>query len=149
VAYFALTRGRHHPAAVARIRDTTQILIDLFHALGQLYLHPIKVFERYSPRMFLPHAFSGDGLTPVFQSADASAISQSGRPAAAGSIAPWESVYRQLAERAGSPAGSEGLAELQALKPEFARMMLGTHPSSPGWRTSTWACPTCSPSATG
>jgi pyruvate, water dikinase len=31
VAYFALTRGQHSHSAVARIRDTTQVLIDFYH----------------------------------------------------------------------------------------------------------------------
>lgn len=130
VAYFALTRGRHHPAAVARIRDTTQILIDLYHALGRLYLHPIKVFERYSPRMFLPHAVNGGTLTPVFQSADASTISQNGARATrgAGSIAPWESIFLRLQERTAAGPEAEKSPEVQALKPEFCRMMLGQHP---------------------
>ncbi|MCX7006440.1 MAG: phosphoenolpyruvate synthase, partial [Kiritimatiellaeota bacterium] len=40
VTYFALTRGQHAPSAVARIRDTTQLLLDVVHAQGRLYLHP-------------------------------------------------------------------------------------------------------------
>ncbi|MCX6005001.1 MAG: PEP/pyruvate-binding domain-containing protein [Chloroflexi bacterium] len=34
VAYFALARGKHLHTAVARIRDTTQILIDVYHPLS-------------------------------------------------------------------------------------------------------------------
>ena len=54
VAYFALTRGRHSHGALARIRDTTQILIDIYQAKGQRHIHPIKVWDRYSPQMFSP-----------------------------------------------------------------------------------------------
>src|SRR4030042_6364277 len=36
IAYFALTRGQHAHYAVARIRDTTQILVDVYHAKAQM-----------------------------------------------------------------------------------------------------------------
>lgn len=55
VAYFPLLRGRHSFDAVARIRDTTQLLLDV-HMGKRLYLHPLKVWNRYSARMFLPHS---------------------------------------------------------------------------------------------
>ena len=50
VTYFALTRGEHEHSAVARIRDTTQILVDVYHVNGNVYVHPLKVWDRYSPR---------------------------------------------------------------------------------------------------
>ena len=55
VAYFPLLRGRHSFDAVARIRDTTQLLLDVYSGDTDLYLHPLKVWNRYSSRMFLPH----------------------------------------------------------------------------------------------
>ena len=55
VAYFPLLRGRHSFDAVARIRDTTQLLLDVYSNETYLYLHPLKVWNRYSSRMFLPH----------------------------------------------------------------------------------------------
>lgn len=57
VAYFPLLRGRHSFDAVARIRDTTQLLLDVYSNESYVYLHPLKVWNRYSSRMFLPHAF--------------------------------------------------------------------------------------------
>ncbi len=58
VAYFPLLRGRHSFDAVARIRDTTQLLIDVYRGDEWMYLHPLKVWNRYSTRMFLPHSCS-------------------------------------------------------------------------------------------
>ena len=58
VAYFPLLRGRHSFDTIARIRDTTQLLLDVHTGKDQLYLHPLKVWNRYSSRMFLPHACS-------------------------------------------------------------------------------------------
>ena len=133
VTYFALTRGQHANSAVARIRDTTQILIDVYHAKGQMYIHPVKVWDRYSPQMFLPHVVSGKSWAPVFQSGDAAAVSATARKyplkGAARSIAPWESVYQQLVQY--RDAGGDLLdenPELTALKQELCRMMIGTHP---------------------
>ncbi len=57
VAYFPLIRGRHSFDAVARIRDTTQLLLDVYSNEKYVYLHPLKVWNRYSERMFLPHGY--------------------------------------------------------------------------------------------
>lgn len=57
VAYFPLIRGRHSFDAVARIRDTTQLLLNVFAGGRYVYLHPLKVWNRYSEQMFLPHCF--------------------------------------------------------------------------------------------
>lgn len=59
VAYFPLLRGRHSFDAVVRIRDTTQLLLDV-HTGDKLYVHPLKVWNRYSAKMFLPHSCSMD-----------------------------------------------------------------------------------------
>lgn len=58
VAYFPLLRGRHSFDAVARIRDTTQLLLDVYSSGHRVYLHPLKVWNRYSTRMFLPHCYN-------------------------------------------------------------------------------------------
>ncbi|MDO5545605.1 MAG: PEP/pyruvate-binding domain-containing protein [Eubacteriales bacterium] len=55
VAYFPLIRGRHSFDAVARIRDTTQLLLNVYSNEKYIYLHPMKVWNRYSEQMFLPH----------------------------------------------------------------------------------------------
>ena len=55
VAYFPLLRGRHSFDAVARIRDTTQLLLNVYSNEKYVYLHPLKVWNRSSQRMFLPH----------------------------------------------------------------------------------------------
>ena len=57
VAYFPLLRGRHSFDAVARIRDTTQLLLDVYSNETYIYLHPLKVWNRNSEKMFLPHGY--------------------------------------------------------------------------------------------
>jgi pyruvate, water dikinase len=133
VAYFALTRGQHSHSAVARIRDTTQVLIDLYHVKGELYIHPLKVWDRYSSQMFLPHHYAEGILTPVFQSGDASTISLTARKTPlrhkADSIAPWDSVYRKLTQYDDEELRLvENTAEIQALKQELSQMIIGSHP---------------------
>ena len=58
VAYFPILRGKHSFAAVAKIRDTTQLFIDVYHAADELFIHPLKVWNRSSATMFLPHSFN-------------------------------------------------------------------------------------------
>lgn len=57
VAYFPLLRGQHSFDAVARIQETTQLLLDVYTDNESLYINPLKVWNRYSPNMFLPHKY--------------------------------------------------------------------------------------------
>jgi KaiC/GvpD/RAD55 family RecA-like ATPase len=130
VAYFALDRSRHEAAAVARIRQTTQLLLDTFSVGRDRYVHPLKVAERYGPQMFLPHLAHGDHWAPVLQSGlAAAAAAQAGRHAlrrAGASLAPWDSVQqRLLPHRDLDIAAVDADPELRVLKREFIRMMLG------------------------
>lgn len=129
VAYFALDRSRHDPAAVARIRQTTQLLLDAFHVNRDLYVHPIKVWERYGPRMFLPHLARGDRWEPVLHSGlAAAAAAQAGRAVrrTGASLAPWDSVQqRLLPHRDLDIVAVDADPELRVLKREFIRMLLG------------------------
>ena len=74
VAYFALIRGVHTHSTIARIRETTQLLLDLYNVDEKLYIHPLKVWERYSPTMFFPHLIESDKVVPITSSADASSL---------------------------------------------------------------------------
>lgn len=68
VAYFPLLRGRHSFSAIARIRETTQLLLDVYNdGQGNFYVHPLKVWNRYGPRMFLPHLYcpQKDAFAPL------------------------------------------------------------------------------------
>ncbi len=123
VAYFALTRGKHSHAAIGAINSTTQLLIEVYRADNRLYIHPIKVWNRYSNQMFLPHVVNGDEITPVSRSGDAGNVSASAHQHPLGngvqSIAPWESVYSRLSRyREEAEHGAED-SEFIALKQEF------------------------------
>ncbi len=134
VAYFALMRGRHANNVVARIRDTTQVLVDVYRSGGNMYIHPLKVWDRYSPQMFLPHIVSGEIWQPVFQSGEAATISATARKhplrVDGSSIAPWESVYNKLVQYREQDGVSEDLTrEFHALKQEKTRMLIGDDPA--------------------
>ena len=55
VAYFPVLRGRHSFDAIARIRETTQLLLDVYSNEKWVYLHPLKVWRRNSDTMYMPH----------------------------------------------------------------------------------------------
>jgi len=133
VAYFALTRSHHAHHAVARIRDTTQILVDVYRAKGQMHIHPIKVWDRYSPQMFLPHLVAGENWSPLWHSREAAEVLASARQSplldTTRPLAPWESVYQKLLHYSNTPSGfDETDPEQLALKQELGRMLIGHHP---------------------
>ena len=70
VAYFALRRNVHTYDTIARIRETTQLLLDLYEVDDEYYVHPLKVWQRYSPTMFLPHKMTMDGCISITSSAE-------------------------------------------------------------------------------
>jgi pyruvate, water dikinase len=134
VTYFALTRNQHSSRTIARIRDTTQILLDLYHVENQAYLHPLKVWDRYSADMFLPHLISGTNWLPVFRSGDAAALSVTASKRSSGSIsssiAPWDSIYSKLVQYQGVASDlPEASREINALQHELMRMIIGNHPA--------------------
>ena len=55
IAYFAIMRNIHTYSTIAGIRETTQVLLDLYQVNQRYYIHPLKVWQRYSPTMFFPH----------------------------------------------------------------------------------------------
>lgn len=72
IAYFAIKRSSHDFKTIARIRETTQLLIDIYNFQGTYYVHPIKVENRYSPTMFFPHKKEDDAFIPIMNNVDAS-----------------------------------------------------------------------------
>ena len=58
VAFFPIIRGRHSFDAIAQIRDTTQLFLDVFPGEEtELFVRPVKVWNRYSQTMFSPHRY--------------------------------------------------------------------------------------------
>jgi hypothetical protein len=97
IAYFALLRRNHSFKTIARIRETTQLLLDVYNFAGDFYVHPLKVWKRYSPTMFLPHLRQGENFSPIISSLDAtklfSHISEKGRNGFARSLDYWDRLF--------------------------------------------------------
>lgn len=74
VAYFAILRNAHTYNTIAGIRETTQLLVDLYRVKKDLYVHPLKVWQRYSPTMFFPHMIDGAQAYSITSSAQAAAL---------------------------------------------------------------------------
>lgn len=74
LAYFALLRGSHSIHATGPIADTTQIFLDVYRHREQLYVQPIKVQHRYSPTMYMLHAWKGNEFAPVVESSTTAEI---------------------------------------------------------------------------
>ncbi len=74
VAYFAITRNKHTYSTIAGIRETTQLLLDLYQVKDKFYIHPLKVWQRYSPTMFFPHMIEGQRAESVTASAEAAEL---------------------------------------------------------------------------
>ncbi|MGE5372130.1 MAG: PEP/pyruvate-binding domain-containing protein [Solirubrobacterales bacterium] len=74
IAYFAVLRHRNSHQTIARIRETTQLMLDVSCPNGKYCVHPLKVWNRYSPTMFLPHVESGEKYEPVTSSVEAARL---------------------------------------------------------------------------
>ena len=75
IAYFSIFKHSNSIDTVARIRETTQLFLDVYDNRGEVYVHPLKVWKRYSPTMFLPHkAGISSEFTPVTRSLDAAEL---------------------------------------------------------------------------
>ncbi len=130
LAYFAILRGGHSFATIDRIRRTTQVLLGLHHQDGQLIVHPLKVEDRHSPTMFLPHVQEGHRFVPIANSHDAtrmwSAMATWALGDAERNLDYWDRLFLE-AERLRAPDADP--QRRQALVNQLCRMII-----SPGGR---------------
>ena len=68
VTAFALLRDYHSFHATRPIFETAQIIINVYKHEGDLYVHPTKVKDRYSPTMNTIHLWKDDEFTPIRRS---------------------------------------------------------------------------------
>ncbi|CAM3483883.1 PEP/pyruvate-binding domain-containing protein [Marinicrinis lubricantis] len=74
IAYFAIIRNAHTYSTIAGIRETTQVLLDLYQFKEHVYIHPLKVWNRYSPTMFFPHLIQGQEAVSITSSTEAAEL---------------------------------------------------------------------------
>ena len=129
VAYFAIIRDRHSYQTVARIRETTQLLIDTYRNEGFVHVHPLKVWQRYSPTMFLPHLQEGDRFVPIVSSIDAaqlfSNVSRQTLERAKRKLDYWDRLFLRAQELLDQPWESE---EKQDMIDRICRIMITREP---------------------
>lgn len=99
IAYFALSRKHHAFRTIEGIRETTQVLIDIFKYEGLYHVHPLKVWQRSSPTMFLPHRKQGERFQPVDSSYEATrlldAVSERQPDSASRQLDHWHRLFLQ------------------------------------------------------
>jgi len=74
VALFALHPEQHSRMTLNRIRETTQVMIDVYRHGDEVQIHPIKAWKRHSPTMFLPHREQQGVFVPVTDSSEATRL---------------------------------------------------------------------------
>ena len=67
IAYFPILRGKHSFKTIARIRDISQLFLDVYSDADEIYIRPLKVWNRHSETMFLPHFYDkgNNSLKPL------------------------------------------------------------------------------------
>ncbi len=127
ITYFALLRDRHSFKTIARIRETTQLLLDLYNVEGKNCLHPLKVWKRYSPTMFLPHLQQEDKFVPITSSIDStkllSYISERGLKPAERALDYWDKLFLQAKELSALPDASQKVR--QEMVERLCKVMIG------------------------
>ncbi len=118
VAWFCILRHRHSFEAIARVRETTQILLDLWHDDGCLYIHPIKVWKRYSSTMFFPHRLCLERPDESIAVTDGVSVSRfyeiAGRmdePGESRNLDSWELFFMEARKAAGDTSLAKKMAE--------------------------------------
>jgi pyruvate, water dikinase len=74
ITYFGLLRNYHSSFANDSIHNTAQVVLDVFRNKNKLYLHPLKVYDRYTPTMYMLHSWEDDRFLPVTRSATVTEI---------------------------------------------------------------------------
>lgn len=129
LAYFALLRNSHSFKTVARIRETTQLLLDVYNTGADLYVHPLKVRGRHSPTMFLPHKKKGERFIPVTSSADAARvltyISAKGKEQVKRNLDYWDRLFLTAEELL---QAKDDAPEKDQMLDQLCQIMIGREP---------------------
>ncbi|MDD4956783.1 MAG: PEP/pyruvate-binding domain-containing protein [Candidatus Omnitrophica bacterium] len=126
IAYFSILRNNHSFKTIARIRETTQLLLDVYRCEGNYYVHPLKVWDRYFPTMFLPHLKEGETFEPITDSAHAAAvlsyIKLKGTESAKRYLDHWDRLFLRAEELAATDPHGE---EAEKMVRKLCRIMIG------------------------
>ncbi len=119
IAYFSIHRNSISFNTIATIRETTQLLIDVYNAEGNLYVHPLKVWNRYSPTMFFPHLKKGDSFTPITSSVDAARlithIQKRGIESTLRKLDYWDRIFLKVEDLILNPGNTDEIAAIHQI----------------------------------
>ena len=78
IAYFPIMRSMHSFDCMASIREKTQVFLDVFSDDKYIFIRPLKVWQRDTATMFLPHVYDKETHTfePVLSGVVASRFYQ-------------------------------------------------------------------------
>jgi hypothetical protein len=119
VAYFAISRNVHPFATIASIRETTQLLLDLYMVNSNLYIHPLKVWQRYSSTMFFPHLIEGQEAVSITASAEVAALF-AGIDRGGDRLDYWNNVFTRAREMLSQPLDAQ-----ETVKRDLMLMLIG------------------------
>ncbi|KUO51599.1 MAG: hypothetical protein APF76_13210 [Desulfitibacter sp. BRH_c19] len=126
IAYFAIYRNNHSFKTIASIRETTQLLIDVFSYEGNLYVHPLKAWKRYSPTMFLPHKKAGESFVPITNSYDTTVLlsymAKKRKKTAKRNLDYWDQLFLDAANLLERPSGD---GEKHQMVEQLCKIMIG------------------------
>ena len=126
VAYFAILRSRHSFKTVARIRETTQVLLDVYNNNGKICVHPLKAWKRYTPTMYLPHVMEGEKFVPILNSADAASIlsylTDKNATSSARNLDYWDRIFLKATTILEDP---DTIKEKQDMVETLSRVLIG------------------------
>lgn len=129
VAYFALIRDRHAFRTISKIRETTQVLLDLYTVDERVYIQPLKVWQRHSPTMFLPHQMQNGTFRPVDNSFDATNlltdVFRHDVASATRQLDHWHRLFLQAEELLAAP---DAAAEQARMVRHLCRHLVGREP---------------------
>ncbi len=74
VTFFVLLRDRHSQYTISKIHETAQVILDVHNKEKKQYIHPLKVWKRHSPTMYMLHIWSDEKFVPIRLSAEISDI---------------------------------------------------------------------------
>lgn len=120
IAYFAIIRNAHTFSTIAGIRETTQLLLDLYDVNQRLYIHPLKVWQRYSPTMFFPHLIHEEEATCITASSEAAELFSSIH-LGEDRLDYWNIVFRSARSSLNKP-----VEEQQGLKKTLMTLLIGS-----------------------
>jgi len=120
VAYFAIKRNSHTYNTIAGIRETTQLLLDLYQINDKIYIHPLKVWQRYSPTMFFPHLIQGRNAVCITSSSDASELFNTINRGEM-RLDYWHTIFNKAKRKLGSPVKQQ-----ESVKKRLMHMLIGS-----------------------